>query len=54
MGYNMRLSEIQAALLLSQLRKLPMQTEIRYANGEYLASELEKTGGVKPLKRDPV
>ena len=53
MGYNMRLSEIQAALLLSQLRKLPMQTEIRHANGEYLASELERIGGVKPLKRDP-
>lgn len=53
LGYNMRLSEIHAALLLSQLRKLPMQTEIRHANGEYLASQLEKIGGVKPLKRDP-
>ena len=52
-GWNMRMTEIQAALLLSQLRKLPMQTEIRYVNGEYLASELEKIEGVSALKRDP-
>jgi len=52
-GYNMRMTEIQAALLLSQLRRLPLQTEIRYVNGEYLASDLEKIGGVSALKRDP-
>jgi len=52
-GYNMRMTEIQAALLLSQLRRLPHQTEIRYVNGEYLASELGKIGGVSALKRDP-
>jgi len=51
-GYNMRMTEIQAALLLSQLRRLSQQTEIRYVNGEYLASELEKIGGVSALKRD--
>jgi dTDP-4-amino-4,6-dideoxygalactose transaminase len=52
-GYNMRMTEIQAALLLSQLRRLPQQTEIRYVNGEYFASELEKIGGLSALKRDP-
>jgi dTDP-4-amino-4,6-dideoxygalactose transaminase len=52
-GYNMRMTEIQAALLLSQLRRLPKQTETRYVNGEYFASELEKIGGISALKRDP-
>jgi len=52
-GWNMRMTEIQAALLLSQFRRLPMQTETRYVNGEYLASELEKIDGVSALKRDP-
>jgi dTDP-4-amino-4,6-dideoxygalactose transaminase len=52
-GYNMRMTEIQAALLLSQLRRLPYQTEIRHINGEYLARELENIGGVSALKRDP-
>ncbi|MBS7627658.1 DegT/DnrJ/EryC1/StrS family aminotransferase [Candidatus Bathyarchaeota archaeon] len=52
-GYNMRMTEIQAALLLSQFRRLPYQTEIRHINGEYLAMELEKIGGVSALKRDP-
>jgi dTDP-4-amino-4,6-dideoxygalactose transaminase len=49
----MRMTEIQAALLLSQLRRLPKQTETRYVNGEYFASELEKIGGISALKRDP-
>ena len=52
-GYNMRMTELQAALVLSQLKRLPQQTEIRYVNGEYFASELEKIGGVDALKRDP-
>ena len=52
MGWNMRMTELQAALLLSQFRKLPRQTEIRYVNGEYLASELKKIDGVSALKRD--
>jgi dTDP-4-amino-4,6-dideoxygalactose transaminase len=52
-GYNMRMTEIQAALLLSQLRRLTHQTETRYINGEYFASELSKIGGISALKRDP-
>ena len=50
---NYRLSEIQAALLLSGLRRLPEQVDTKHENGEYLASELKKIGGVEPLKRDP-
>jgi len=52
-GWNMRLTEIQAALLLSQFRKLQKQVDIRHDNGEYFASELAKIEGVSALKRDP-
>ena len=47
------MTEFQGAILLCQLKRLPEQTEIRYKNGEYLARELEKISGIKPLKRDP-
>jgi len=50
---NYRLSEFQGALLNSQLAKLPGQVERKHENGEWLAAELEKIGGVRPLKRDP-
>lgn len=49
---NSRLSEFLGALLLVQLSRLDEQTEIRYKNGEYFASQLEKTGGISALKRD--
>ena len=50
---NYRLSEFQAALLRSQLRKLPAQVEHKHENGDWLAAELLEVGGVRPLKRDP-
>ena len=50
---NSRLSEFLGALLLAQLSRLDEQTEIRYQNGEYFASQLEKVGGLRALKRDP-
>jgi len=50
---NYRLTEIQAALLLSKLKVLPQEVETKHSNGEYLASKLKKIGGVDPLKRDP-
>jgi dTDP-4-amino-4,6-dideoxygalactose transaminase len=50
---NYRLSEFQGALLNSQLRKLPEQVERKHENGEWLAAELERIGGLRPLKRDP-
>ena len=49
---NYRLSEFQGALLSSQLRKLPAQVETKHSNGEWLATELDRIGGVRPLKRD--
>jgi dTDP-4-amino-4,6-dideoxygalactose transaminase len=52
-AWNMRMTEFQGAILLCQLKRLPEQTERRYVNGEYLARELEKIGGIRALKRDP-
>jgi len=50
---NFRMSEFLGAILLCQLARLEEQTAVRYENGEYLAAELEKIGGVRALKRDP-
>ncbi len=49
---NYRMTEFQGALLLSQMKHLPEWTELKDENGEYLAAELGKVGGVEPLKRD--
>lgn len=49
---NYRMTEFQGALLLSQMRKLPEEIEGKHRKGEFLAGELSKIGGVKPLKRD--
>lgn len=50
---NYRLSEIQAGLLISQMRRLKEHVEVKHETGEYLASKLRKIGGVEPLRRDP-
>jgi len=50
---NYRMTEFQGALLLSQMKHLSEWTELKHKNGEYLAAELRKIGGVEPLKRDP-
>lgn len=50
---NYRLHEMQGALLLSAVKRLPAEVELRHRNGEWLAAELTKIGGVEPLKRDP-
>jgi len=52
-AWNMRMTEFQGAILLCQLKRLSEQTEKRYINGEYMAKELEKIGGIHALKRDP-
>ena len=49
---NYRLSELQAGLLISQMRRLREHVELKHETGEYLASKLKKIGGVEPLKRD--
>lgn len=52
MGFNLRLTEFQAALLLAQFERLPEQTALRERNARYLDRELSKISGVTPQARD--
>lgn len=51
LGCNYRITQLQTALLRTQLRRLDEQTRIRHQNGTYLNSLLEKIDGIKPLER---
>jgi len=50
---NYRISEFQAALLLSKLKSLPQEVETKHFNGEYIAGKLRKIEGIEPLRQDP-
>jgi perosamine synthetase len=49
-GYNFRLTEIQAVIGRVQLKKLEKLTEDRIANCEYLAEKLSQFPGITPPK----
>lgn len=53
LGWNMRMTEFQGAILLSQMKRLESQMKIREENALYLDAELSKIEGIRPLKRDP-
>lgn len=53
LGWNYRLTEFQAALLLAQLRRLPAQNARRMENGLYLNRELARIPGIHPLPVQP-
>ena len=50
---NLRMTEWQGAILLSQLSRLDEQTETRERNAKYLADGLREIPGVDPMSRDP-
>ncbi len=50
---NHRLTELQSALLLAGLERLPEQIERRERSARHLDSELGRIEGVRPLERDP-
>ena len=50
-GVNFRITDLQSALLLSQMCRLDRQTARRDRNGLYLARELSKIEGIFPQKR---
>jgi dTDP-4-amino-4,6-dideoxygalactose transaminase len=52
-GGNARMTEFQAALLLSQMARLPGQTERRRRAAERLAALLARAGGIRPMRADP-
>jgi dTDP-4-amino-4,6-dideoxygalactose transaminase len=49
-GVNVRMTEFQAALLLSQMARLEEQAARRDENGRYLTSLLEEIPGIRPAR----
>jgi L-glutamine:2-deoxy-scyllo-inosose/3-amino-2,3-dideoxy-scyllo-inosose aminotransferase len=52
LGWNYRITEFQAAILLGQLERLSEQIELRERNADYLSDQLRRIDGVSPLKKD--
>ena len=51
-GWNYRITEFQAAILLVQLERLPEQVRVREENKRYLTERLSRIEGVATLKQD--
>lgn len=49
LGWNYRMTEFQAAILIEQLRRMPEQTARRQENGAYLNRKLREMPGIGPL-----
>lgn len=50
---NLRMTEFQAAILLTQLSRFDEQVEVRERNTAYLVKGLREIEGVEPIPRDP-
>ena len=53
LGWNMRITEFQGAILLAQMERLEEQIKTREENALYLDSLLSEIEGIRPLKRLP-
>ena len=53
LGFNYRLTEFQAAVLLGQLEKLPAQNALRARRAQRLAKGLAEIAGLSLLRPDP-
>lgn len=51
-GPNYRLSELQSAVLRSQLKKLPGQTQTRVAHADLISAGIADIPGIVPLRAD--
>jgi dTDP-4-amino-4,6-dideoxygalactose transaminase len=49
-GINVRMTEFQAAILMSQMTRLEEQSQVREQNAKYLTGLLKETGGLVPAK----
>ena len=52
-GWNLRRTGFQAAVLLAQLSRLEEQCEKRETNAKYLTDHLQKINGIRVMKHDP-
>lgn len=52
LGWNGRMTEFQAAILLVHLKRLPQQVKVRAENTRYLTDRLREIEGVATLKED--
>jgi dTDP-4-amino-4,6-dideoxygalactose transaminase len=52
LGWNYRLTEFQAAILLAQLERLPEQTRQRTTSAHYLNERLARIPGITPMRLD--
>lgn len=52
LGWNYRMTQFQAALLLNQLRRVEAQAALRTQNARQLTERLSKIEGIRPLKVD--
>ncbi len=53
LGWNYRIGEFQAAVLVAQLEKLEERTAERAKNAAYLTEQLRKISGLKVIEMDP-
>jgi dTDP-4-amino-4,6-dideoxygalactose transaminase len=53
LGWNLRMTEFQAAILIGQLSRMEQQMEIREKNARLLNEMLRDIDGVSPLETDP-
>jgi len=53
LGWNWRMSEFQAGILLAQIDRLKKQTERRMKNYEYFTELIKEIPGIKPMKLNP-
>ncbi|MCM8768768.1 MAG: DegT/DnrJ/EryC1/StrS family aminotransferase [Candidatus Omnitrophica bacterium] len=53
LGWNLRMSEFQAAVLSAQLKRLKSQTLRRMRNYQYLSRLISPLPGIKPMKLNP-
>ncbi len=49
-GTNRRMTEYQAAILLNQMQRLEADTQRRWANGQYLTSQIKDIPGIIPCR----
>jgi len=52
LGFNYRMTEFQAAILLAQLERLPEQTELRAARANRLSEGLSGISGISLFRKD--